>query len=238
MHETGGPVRPGRVLVSDFDGTMTRHDFYKLVIELLLPPGVPDYWAEYRAGAITHFEALRLYFCAIRASEDEVLAVVQRMELDPQLPAAVQALARAGWRVVVASAGCDWYIRRLLEDAGVTLEVHANPGRFEPGRGLVMEMRVESPYWSRNLGVDKAGVVRRYMNDGSVVAFAGDGWPDAEPARLVPTNLRFARGELADLLRKERLPFRSFDTWSDIAGSLVQRGPTPHPSPLPQGERE
>ena len=41
------------VLVSDFDGTMTRHDFYKLAIESLLSPDTPDYWAEYRAGAIT-----------------------------------------------------------------------------------------------------------------------------------------------------------------------------------------
>jgi hypothetical protein len=29
------------VLVSDFDGTMTRHDFYRLAIEELLPPDVP-----------------------------------------------------------------------------------------------------------------------------------------------------------------------------------------------------
>jgi 2-hydroxy-3-keto-5-methylthiopentenyl-1-phosphate phosphatase len=57
---------PGGVLVSDFDGTMTRHDFYKLAIESLLSPDTPDYWAEYRAGTITHFEALRQYFAAIR----------------------------------------------------------------------------------------------------------------------------------------------------------------------------
>src|SRR5262249_50076752 len=102
-------TRPG-VLVSDFDGTMTRHDFYKRAIESLLPPDTPDYWAEYRAGTITHFEALRRYFASIRASEAELLAVVARMELDPELPAAVASLRRAGWEVVVTSAGCDWYI--------------------------------------------------------------------------------------------------------------------------------
>ena len=60
-------AHPYAVLVSDFDGTMTGHDFYKLVIESLLPPDTPDYWAMYRAGTITHFEALRRYFAAIRA---------------------------------------------------------------------------------------------------------------------------------------------------------------------------
>src|SRR5271168_4712359 len=108
----------GGVLVSDFDGTMTRHDFYKLAIESLLPPDTPDYWAEYRTGEITHFEALRSYFAAIRASEDEVLAVVKQMELDANLPSAIESLGRAGWSVVITSAGCDWYIRKLLGAVG------------------------------------------------------------------------------------------------------------------------
>ena len=218
--------RPGRgpVLVSDFDGTMTRNDFYKLAIERLLPPDTPDYWAAYREGTLTHFEALRSYFAAIRASEDEVMVVVRAMELDPELPAAVASLRRAGWRVVVALAGCDWYIRKLLAAAGVEVEVHANPGRFHEGKGLVMEMPTGSPFWSATLGVDKAGIVRGYLEEGRTVGFAGDGFPDAEAARLVPARLRFARADLAAVLRSNGSPFQEFATWSDIAGALVQRG--------------
>jgi 2-hydroxy-3-keto-5-methylthiopentenyl-1-phosphate phosphatase len=211
-----------RVLVSDFDGTMTRNDFYKLAIETLIPADTPDYWAEYRAGRITHFEALRRYFAAIRQTEQEVLAVVERMELDPELPAAAAALRRAGWNVIVTSAGCDWYIRRLLQGAGVEVEVHSNPGRFVAGKGLLMEMPKDSPYLSQSLGVDKAALVRHQIAGGRTVAFAGDGFPDAEAARLVPPHLRFARADLADVLRGEGLPFRPFGTWSDIARSLVE----------------
>jgi 2-hydroxy-3-keto-5-methylthiopentenyl-1-phosphate phosphatase len=203
---------------------MTRHDFYKLAIEHLLPPETPDYWAAYRDGAITHFEALRSYFAAIGASEAEVLAVVNAMELDPNLPAAVAALRRDGWSVVVTSAGCSWYICKLLATAGVELDVHANPGRFEIGKGLVMEMPAESPFRSATLGVDKAGVVRHYLQERRPVGFAGDGFPDAEAARLVPQELRFARADLAAVLRNEGLPFHQFDTWSDIADALLQGG--------------
>src|SRR5262245_29211695 len=220
---TAQPATQTKVLVSDFDGTMTRNDFYKLVIESLLPPDTPDYWAEYRAGTLTHFEALRRYFAAIRASEAEVLAAVERMELDPELPAAVAELRGAGWSVVVTSAGCDWYIRKLLAEVGMAVEVHSNPGRFEAGKGLLMEMPTGSPYLSPTLGVDKKEVVRRLLADGRALAFAGDGFPDAEPARLVPGELRFARGDLANLLRGERLPFHPFETWSDIARVLLKR---------------
>jgi 2,3-diketo-5-methylthio-1-phosphopentane phosphatase len=210
-----------RVLVSDFDGTMTRNDFYKLAIEKLLPADVPDYWAQYRAGEITHFEALRRYFAAIRAPEYEVRAVVEQMELDPQLPAAIDALRSAGWHIVVTSAGCDWYIRWLLASVGVELEVHSNPGRFETGKGLLMEMPNGSKYFSSSLGVDKTGVVRDYLNRGWAVGFAGDGFPDADPARLVPGERRFARGDLAEVLHDEELPFHSYQSWSEIAERLL-----------------
>jgi HAD superfamily phosphoserine phosphatase-like hydrolase len=203
---------------------MTRHDFYKLAIERLLSPETPDYWAAYRDGAITHFEALRSYFAAIRASEEEVLAVVRQMELDPNLPAVVDSLRRAGWSVVVTSAGCNWYIGKLLATAGVDVEVHANPGRFEAGNGLVMEMPTGSRFWSPTLGIDKADVVRGYLNEGRTVGFAGDGFPDEEAARLVPADLRFARGDLAAVLGSAKLPFHWFESWSDIAHTLLHRG--------------
>lgn len=105
-----------KVLVSDFDGTMTQYDFYKLAIELLLPPDTP----EYRTGTITHFEALRRYFAAIRATDDKVLAVVKKMNLDNGLSTAVENLRQAGWRIVVASARCEWYIRRTASTEFIT----------------------------------------------------------------------------------------------------------------------
>jgi|GEM_PF-3604104 2-hydroxy-3-keto-5-methylthiopentenyl-1-phosphate phosphatase len=53
-----GELHPARgsgraALVSDFDGTMTEHDFFKLAIDQLLPANTEDYWASYRTGAIT-----------------------------------------------------------------------------------------------------------------------------------------------------------------------------------------
>jgi 2-hydroxy-3-keto-5-methylthiopentenyl-1-phosphate phosphatase len=216
------------LLVSDFDGTMTRHDFYQLTVGRLLPPDVPNYWADYRAGRVTHFEALRRYFAAIRAPEADVLAVAQAMELEPDLPALLADLRAAGWEVVVASAGCDWYIHRLLAAAGVEVELHANPGRFVRGRGLLMELPAGSPYYSAEFGVDKSAVVRAALAAGRRVAFAGDGYPDAAAARLVPPELRFARAALAEALADEGLPFRPFDRWADVARTLARPDASPN----------
>jgi 2-hydroxy-3-keto-5-methylthiopentenyl-1-phosphate phosphatase len=205
------------LLVTDFDGTMTRHDFYQLAAPSLLPQGIPDYWSQYRAGQLTHFEALQAIFASIRADLATVRAVVDRMELDSHLSQTLSLLKRSGWEVVITSAGCDWYIRILLDEAGVTLPVWSNPGRFEEGRGLLMELPRGIPYFSPSLGVDKAAVVREGVSSGRRVAFAGDGFPDADAARLVSAELRFARGDLADVLSQEGLEFHRFERWSEIA---------------------
>ena len=65
MNQDRSEDQAKHVLVSDFDGTMTCRDFFKLAIQQLLPSDGPDFWSEYRAGRITHFEALRRYFAEI-----------------------------------------------------------------------------------------------------------------------------------------------------------------------------
>jgi 2,3-diketo-5-methylthio-1-phosphopentane phosphatase len=209
-----------KVLVTDFDGTMTRRDFYQLVAERLLPHGTPDYWGEYRAGRLTHFDALNAYFAAATPGEAALLEVARDMGLDPHLRDGVERLRAAGWAVVVASAGCAWYIGRLLHEAGVALQVHANPGGVVKGR-LVMELPRASPVFSPATGIDKPGVVRLALATHDVVAFAGDGPPDLEPALLVRPELRFATGHLADELERLGEGFHRFKQWSEVARTLA-----------------
>ncbi len=210
-----------RILVSDFDGTMTRFDFYRLVVEDLLPADVPDYWAQYRAGQMTHFDALRNYFAATQPGENVLIDLAHRMELEPTLKSELNALRTSSWDVVVASAGCSWYIDLLLAEADVTLEVHASPGRVEDGR-LLMELPLTSPFCSAETGIDKAAVVRDALNQSKIVAFAGDGLPDLEPALLVPAQYRFARSALADALQERNENYRPFDRWAEVAQALQE----------------
>jgi 2,3-diketo-5-methylthio-1-phosphopentane phosphatase len=212
---------PQRILVSDFDGTMTRHDFYQLAVSRLVPADLPDYWTEYLQKRLTHFQALQAIFAAIRGEEEHVVQVVRAMEIDPQLRPAVDRLQQAGWRIIVASAGCSWYIQRLLAEAGVSVELHANPGSYEAQNGLRMTLPATSPYFCPSLGVNKAQIVRTALRAGADVAFAGDGYPDLEAAVLVPEQRRFARGALGETLRQRRFGFRSFSSWEEIAAQLV-----------------
>lgn len=212
-------AQPG-ILVSDFDGTITRFDFYDLVCREF-PCVAGDHWHAYEAGTITHFEALRRIFAGIRASEAQMAAIIERMEIDPALRDSVTALDHQGWQVVVASAGCGWYIERLLAGQGVALTVYTNPGVFTAEEGLVMRLPEGSPFFSPDIGVDKAAVVREALRTSSRVAFAGDGRPDLAPALMVPPARRFARNWLAHKLLALGEGFHPFERWSDIPPILM-----------------
>ncbi|GAB5401871.1 MAG: MtnX-like HAD-IB family phosphatase [Aureliella sp.] len=210
-----------KVFVTDFDGTITKHDFYLLAIQRLIPSDCPNHWDEYRCGRLTHFDALAEYFRAIRKDESEVFEVLREMQIDENLSCSVSSLRQQGWHIVVTSAGCQWYIDQLLSDAGVELEVHANPGTYSTATGLEMKRPVSSEFLSHEIGIDKPAVVRHWCKQAQTVAFAGDGYPDAEAAKLVPNELRFARGDLAQQLTDENISFRPFANWSEIATALL-----------------
>ena len=221
---------PIPVLVSDFDGTINDKDFFQLVVDELAPAGCLRHWRDFEAGQITHFEALRRMFAEITADEATTLAAVMRdCRPSPGFACALAELREAGWEVVVASAGCAWYIEKLLGPQLGELTLHANPGSFEPGRGLQMRMPEGSPFLSPTVGIDKPGIVRAALEKHATVAFAGDGRPDYPPAMLVPPEYRFARGYLADRLRTEGVPFRPFNRWSEVAAALISQRTAPLP---------
>lgn len=210
------------IFITDFDGTMTQTDFYRVALAHLLPAETPDFWDDYLAGYISHFAAMQGIMERIRGSEAVVLHAIEQMVLDPRAHEAVSALRFAGWNVRVASAGCRWYIDYLLAQQSLTLPVYANGGRYHPDHGLQLTAPVGEPYYRADTGVDKCAIVRAALAETDVVAFAGDGPPDLEPALLVPPARRFARGVLAERLTALGECYRTFTCWSEIAGYLLE----------------
>jgi 2,3-diketo-5-methylthio-1-phosphopentane phosphatase len=211
-----------KIFVSDYDGTITNKDIYALLAERYVPADTPDYFIQYVEGGITHFEAMAAYFAFVPTEERQVEELLDAAEADPDLGASAVLLQRAGWELLVVSAGSSWYIERVLRRAGVAATVYSNPGRLEKGRGLVLEkLDASSPYHSASIGIDKSAVVRHALYTAETVAFAGDGPPDLQAALLVRPELRFARGFLADALRQRGETFRPFSRWSEIARELM-----------------
>ncbi|MBN9663124.1 MAG: HAD-IB family phosphatase [Acidobacteria bacterium] len=217
---------PSSVLITDFDGTISRVDFYELALEHCSQGSLPDYWQGYSTGRLTHFEAMAGIFRQIRCSESTLQNLLPRMEVDPALPSAVAQLNDSGWDVVIVSNGSSWYIDQLLAAMGLShLEVHSNPGRFAEKDGLILGPPVGSRFYSPEYGIDKSAVVLDALHRYDGVAFAGNGPPDEKPALLVDPSRRFATGWLAGQLQRNSVPFHPFRQWSEIAHHLSGAAP-------------
>lgn len=214
-----------KILVSDFDGTMTQQDFYSCAVHDLLCEDDLEPWHAYTREEITHFEALRRIFERVRAEMPQMERILRAMEFDAAAPTAVQRLHDHAWHVVIVSNGCGWYIERLFRQHNLQLELHTNPGDYTAARGLQMQLPTQSPFFSPQYGISKGAVVRNALQTCSTVAFAGDGRPDIEPALMVPPELRFARGWLATELQARGEPFQHFSKWSEIAEQLCRVHP-------------
>lgn len=214
---------PAGVLITDFDGTITERDFYLLLVERYMEPDAMQIWDAYRAGKLTHFEAMQSFFSHTPTDEGQLATLLRDTQPDAQFAEAARALEEAGWDLTIVSAGCSWYIERILEATGVRATVHSNPGRIVPGKGLVMDLNAGAPFFDSDVGVDKAAVVRDALRRFPEVAFAGDGPPDVAPALLVRSDRRFARGFLAEELDRRGEGFVGYTAWHGVVDVLLGR---------------
>jgi 2,3-diketo-5-methylthio-1-phosphopentane phosphatase len=209
--------------VSDFDGTITDFDVYALIAKRYMPTDHPDYFANYLAGHVTHFEAMQAFFHFAPSEPQAWDRLLRDTKPDPQLADCVRRLEANGWDLIIVSGGSSWYIEQILGTAGVSATIHSNPGQIEEGRGLVLRLPKESPFFSPKAGIDKAGVVRAALKRHKRVAFAGDGPPDVEPALLVAPSLRFARRFLAQALDDRGQPYQPYRIWSEVVEALLSK---------------
>src|SRR5450631_1474955 len=126
-----------KILVSDFDGTMTSRDFFWVALSRM-PARAVEPWERYEQGLTSHFAALAEIFAGLRVDQQELDAILAEMQVESGLAELLDRLQQSGWSLVIASAGCAFYIERILLRVGIKAVIHANPGDFIPGQGLFM----------------------------------------------------------------------------------------------------
>jgi 2-hydroxy-3-keto-5-methylthiopentenyl-1-phosphate phosphatase len=210
------------ILVTDFDGTFTRRDYFDLILERHDPPGAREGWQRFLDGKSTHAEGIGAVFAALKTDEATADALVDALDPAPGTAAAVRRLQAASWQVVIASAGCRWYIERLLDRLDLSgITVHASPGTFRPDTGLVMRPDPAGPFHDPDSGIDKPAVVRAALAGDPVVAYAGDSNTDRAAALLVPPERRFITGWLGRRFRAEGIDHVAVTAWPEIAARLL-----------------
>jgi 2,3-diketo-5-methylthio-1-phosphopentane phosphatase len=207
-----------RLIVVDFDGTITERDTLDEMCRLY----APEQWAaaetDLQRRTMTLREVIAAEFAPIRGDHDTIVSeTVERARVRAGFAEFVRAAEAAGDRVVVVSSGFESVIRPILEREGLgRLEVVAHDVRFTPEGGIVDFRHGEvCPVCGEEC---KRSVVDE-MRDGHEVAYIGDGYSDRCAAQAA--DIRFARRTLAEHLDREGVAYTWFDDFTSVKAELL-----------------
>jgi 2-hydroxy-3-keto-5-methylthiopentenyl-1-phosphate phosphatase len=203
------------LIACDFDGTITQHDTLHLIVEEFGTRGLWDtIEPRLRSGEVTLEEAMQEEFATVRATPDQVIALVLREAgIRPGLAELVRWSRDEGHRFIVFSSGFRTVIQAALDHWGLgDLEVVSHEALFSgEGCTLVWSDRGEAcvECGRRCKRHDLRGRLR-----GERLVYIGDGVSDRCGAGMA--DVVFARAHLARDLTEAGVGFVPFEDFVEV----------------------
>jgi 2,3-diketo-5-methylthio-1-phosphopentane phosphatase len=211
------PAKSKKVLITDFDGTIIKKDFFWYIIEKLMTEEDIKPWKDYLTRKITHFDALNLIFQKIHLNEEELHKIILELPVEECFTELVDFCNAENIDIYIVSAGADYYINIILDFLGVKNSVNliANESTYSKKDGLQMiKLPEDSIFYSENYGISKEAVMKFLKSRYELTIFAGDGTPDYNAA--LRADVVFARGTLLELCKEHNINYIELDSYCKI----------------------
>ena len=206
-------------LITDFDGTISKKDFFHLVINDLLDNNT-DFltpWNDYLNGKIKHIDALSGIFSQIHLSQSQLDDFISTIEIDKYFYDTVKVCNNQDIPVYICSAGTNYYIKKRIADIlnNFDITLVSNDATYSKENGMKLIAPPEdSPFYNSNTGISKENVVKILKQGGYTTIYAGDGKPDFESAKIA--DIVFAKDLLLSMCNKSNIKTQKFDNFNDI----------------------
>jgi len=219
-------LRPGDLVMSDFDGTITTRDTGWVVFDELGLDEAWDWEYRWRDREISSMECLAGQWGLVELSPDEMLAMVDRLETDARFPEFVERARAAGAEIVVASDGLSFYLDRLMTRMGFEIcDDDPQPGgarecvtRYVNLAELTPEgIQISFPHSNDacgQCGNCKSVHLARLKRAFERVIYIGDGYSDRCPA--LQADVVFAKDHLAELMDEAGVEYVPFEDFGDL----------------------
>lgn len=202
------------VFVSDFDGTLTEKDFYKIISDDYLKEEVAEMFKDWKNKKIKDVDYLGYVFKNIRRNEKEIDEDITKITIDPSAKEFIRNIKAAGGDFIVVSAGTTYYIEKAFKRQGIDgVEIYSNRGVFKD-KGIYFDLDKTSEFYSDIYGIDKSKVVSKLKAKYHKVFYAGDSEPDLKAALIA--DVVFAKGSLVKLLKDNGKEFIQFNDFSEV----------------------
>ena len=207
------------VLISDFDGTISKKDFFYMVTDTVLKNKKDALlpWQDYLNGKIKHIDAMTGIFSQIHLTQDELDKFISTIEIDPYFYDTAKYCVEKNIPFYICSAGTNYYIKKRISDtlSKYNIILVSNDATYSQQNGMkLIAPKETSPYYNSNTGIAKDKIVQKLKNDGFFTIYAGDGKPDFKSAKIA--DIVFAKDMLLELCKKENIKTKSFNDFNDI----------------------
>lgn len=204
--------------ISDFDGTLTKKDFYKILSETYFKEELVPIFSSWQNGEMKDREYLSYVFNNVHRNEVELDEDILSIAFDPSAKAFIEKVKAAGGDFIVISAGTNYYIDRVFEKNNIKgVDVYSNKSIFKDN-GIYFDLDEHGEFYSDHYGINKLAVVNKLKVNYKKIFYAGDNGPDLNPALI--SDVVFAKGKLVNLLKKEKKDFIEFESFSEIWDKL------------------
>jgi len=204
----------------DFDGTFSVQDVGSTLAQMHLADRRPALWARYEAGTTTAWEYNMALLEGFEFPEEDLLAFLRTIELDPGASDLVAWCAEREVPFRVLSDGFDHNLDRLQEINGVRFAYDANHLRYERGRWRIAP-GAPSDACTCGTGTCKRGRIGAYRaeNPGAFCVHVGNGRV-SDLCGALEADLAFAKDTLAPALDARGAEYIPFETLYDVIAGL------------------
>lgn len=201
----------------DFDGTITERDVSYLILDAFAEGNWRPLLQDYEEGKIPVGEFNTKAFAMVKADEATLLKFIDgKIMIRPGLQEMVDCCDRKGLRLVVVSNGLLFYVKAMLEKAGLEkLEMYAAHTRFQPAG---MEVCYIGPDGKQMHAGLKEAYSRHFLRQDYRLIYVGNGASDVMPAQYA--DKIFARDTLLASCKEKQIECQPFNNLSEVTRIL------------------
>jgi 2-hydroxy-3-keto-5-methylthiopentenyl-1-phosphate phosphatase len=200
---------------SDFDGTVTVQDTLVYLLDRYIGPSWLEIEERVEAGTLSEEAGLQAEIALLSPPWEEARdAVLAEVPVDPGFAPFAAWCREQRWPLTLLSGGLEPLIRAVLEREGLgDLALRANSLEFDQD-GRWRAVPADSPRIRARCNHCKTWHLAGAARAGARTVYIGDGCTDRCPAEQA--DLVFAKEGLRSWCEKKGLPYRPFDSFTEI----------------------
>ncbi len=206
----------------DFDGTITCRDATDAVLETYALPAWRDWEQRWASGEISSQECLSRQVELIRADRETLIRFAAGLPIDEGFFALERQCAKYDIPLTIISDGLDLLIEAILRRHSLLhIPFFSNHLHWDETGFPSLTFPFSMPECQSRSGTCKCALAQLIDRTSSHIIYIGDGQSDQCVSDKVQTL--FAKGTLQTWCQDQMIPFRSFDTLTDVTELIFSK---------------